>query len=65
MIPYITVTKKIVEGEDEETTFIKVTHPKTATTEFCIVEVPLTPVQMIMIAQELLKDFDLDRINNG
>jgi hypothetical protein len=65
MIPYITIINKCRADEDEETTHLVMTHPKTETSEFVQIEVPLMPVQMLLIARELMNAFELNRIDNG
>lgn len=60
MIPYISIVKYQREDEDFETTFIRV-----SSIDDGVQDIPLMPVQQILLARELLKDFDLDCIDNG
>jgi hypothetical protein len=59
MIPYVSIAKKMRKDEDFETVFLRVSSING------VLEIPLTPVQQILLARELLDDFDLDRIENG
>lgn len=60
MIPYVSIVKYQREDEDFETTFIRISSIKDGTQD-----IPLSPVQQVLLARELLNDFDLDRIENG
>lgn len=60
MIPYVSIVKYQREDEDFQTTFLRV-----SSIDDGIQDIPLMPVQQVLLASELLKNFELDCIDNG
>tara|TARA_R110000803_G_scaffold174446_2_gene237050 strand:- start:392 stop:589 length:198 start_codon:yes stop_codon:yes gene_type:complete len=65
MIPYLNVMKKIKEGEDEPTIFIRAALPNSEGGDNTILDIELMPVQIMLLIQQLSAAMDLDRIDNG
>ena len=65
MKPYVCIVHYTKEDEDENSCFFRITHPATENSEYATIDVELSPVQQMLIARDLLKDFDLNRIDNG
>ena len=65
MIPYVNVTKYIKDGEDEDSTFIRVSHPNSSGTGNTVIDIELMPVQIMLLIKQLSEAMDLDRIDNG
>ena len=65
MTPYVSVVRYTKPDEDENSVFIRISHPSTEDAASAVVDIELTPVQQILLAGGLLEGFDLNRIENG
>lgn len=65
MTPYVSIVYYTREDEDEPTCFFRTSYPATEKSEQMIYDIPLSPVQRMLMIQELSRDFPLDRIDNG
>ena len=65
MKPYISVVQYTKPDEDENSVFVRLSHPATDKENSTILDIEVSPVQQVLLARALLEDFDLNRIENG